>query len=210
MWHYNGWAIDSSGNLYTWWTNGQWQLGVWDTGSNSTYGTSLYYNTPKNRNSITDAKEICFGQYHAILIKNDGTAYSWWSNSLWRLWNGSSSTNSYSPYKLPISNAIWCSADDYWSSVITSLWKVYYFWSNNFWEMWTGNTNDVHTPTATSLNNVIDTALQFDSSHALVNGMIVYWFWYNWNWELGIGTSSSTTTITSWNFTIPPIVMEVK
>lgn len=210
MWYYNGWAIDSSGNLYTWWTNGEWQLGVWSAGAISNRGITSYYNKPNNWNSITDAKQICFGTYHALLIKNDGSAYSWWNNAYWRLWNGTDSTNSYSPYKLPITNAIWCNVHTYWSSVFTSSGKAYFFGSNNHWELWLGTTTDTNIPTATALNGVIDTALQLDSWHALVNGTTVYGFWYNWNWELGIGTIGSTSTVTAWDFTAPTILMEIK
>jgi alpha-tubulin suppressor-like RCC1 family protein len=116
---YNGWAIDSNGVLYTWGTNVGWELGVgaaWDV---SALGVTTYYNLPNNWNSITGAKAICFGTSHTILVKSDGTAYSWWSNSDGRLGNNTIWTSSYIPYQLSSGVAVWCKVNQYNSNIFT-------------------------------------------------------------------------------------------
>jgi alpha-tubulin suppressor-like RCC1 family protein len=206
MGNYNGAAIDSTGRLYMWGTNNEGQLGIGSSGAVSSLGATQYYNVPGNYNGITDAKAICIGSYHVVLIKTNGQVQTWGTNAYGRLGNGSTSTNSFSPYNTSLTNGIKCSANMYNSSVTSSDGLGYFFGGNNLGETGGGSTsNSVNTPTATAQTGITDTSAQFDTGHILVDGITVFGFGYGVYGELGAGSTSTTATPVAWDFTMPEI-----
>ena len=199
MGYYNGAAIASNGTLYTWGTNGEGQLGIGNSGANASQGVTTYYNLPKNWQNTSNAQSICFGSYHAISTRKDGTSQSWGTNSYGRLGNGTAGTNSFSPYTFSGLNSSSCMANIYGGGVISSDGIAYLFGSNNYGEIGTGATStQVVSPTAVNLSNITDGDMQLDSTHLIQDGITVYGFGYNGNGELGIGNITSTARLTAW------------
>jgi alpha-tubulin suppressor-like RCC1 family protein len=199
--YYNGGAIDATGQLYTWGTNGEGELGVGFIGARASRGVSAYYNLPADWNGIRDAKAICFGSLHAILIRQDGTVQTWGqSRGYGLLGTGTYSSNIYSPTTIGVAGATGCDAQRYGSSVWTADGTAYYWGSNDYGELGTGSASAyIATPTALANKpGVTMTTMQMDSSHALVDGIIAWAVGYNLQGGLGINTSSNTATVTNW------------
>jgi alpha-tubulin suppressor-like RCC1 family protein len=209
MGYFNGGAIDSNGNLWEWGTNGEGQLGVGSTGAVPARSVTAYFNKPATYNNITDVKAVCFGVYHAILIKNDGTVLTWGNNAYGRIGNGSpGTTNSYTPYTTNITTGVSCSAHRYGSAVATTDGLGYFTGSNDFGELGQGSASpSLYSFTPTNKTGISGIALQTDSGHTLANGTLVWSSGYNGNGELGIGTTTSTPIVTAWNLA-PPAVVE--
>jgi alpha-tubulin suppressor-like RCC1 family protein len=207
MGYYNGAAIDRSGRLYMWGTNNEGQLGVGSSGAVSSLGITQYRNVPGNYNGITDAKAVCIGMYHVVLVKTSGQVQTWGTNAYGRLGNGSTGTNSFSPYSTSVTNGVKCSANLYNSSVTTSNGLGYFFGSNNYGETGIGSTSPttVTTPTAISRTSITDTSTQMDTGHILIDGIRVLGFGYGGSGELGAGSSGTTATPVAWTLTTPEV-----
>jgi len=204
MGYYNGAAIDKSGNLYVWGTNAEGELGFGYSGANATDGIATYYNAPILHKTISNIKDISFGIYHGVAIDNSGQVYTWGTNAYGRLGNGTSGTNSFSPYITSIANGISCVASDYSSAVVTSDGYAYSAGSGNNGEMGNGKTTDNLVFTQMIVGTVVQVTEGIESSFVLTSDNNVYGFGYNGDYVLGNNTTASSTSPQLWGFVPSP------
>jgi alpha-tubulin suppressor-like RCC1 family protein len=205
----NGAAISDAGALYNWGSNYYGQLGDGNTQISTSHAISTW-------TRLTNVKAVCYGWYHAIVIKNDGTVWSWGSNTAvssntGRVGNGTANTNSYTPFQqTSISSARSCYADEFHSQVVTDS-NVLYAWGRNTnYEI--GHVNGtvaVNSPYLVAVGSIIAQSTIGDvSSHALTTDNILVRGWgANPSGQIGNGTTTTPIpTWAAWNFTVPAIV----
>ena len=87
----SGHALYADGTIYSWGTN---QFGV--LGNGNTSGTYVAYSEVPVIDStgaqITDATQIAAGQYHAMVLREDGTVWAWGRNNYGQLGNRTTTT----------------------------------------------------------------------------------------------------------------------
>jgi alpha-tubulin suppressor-like RCC1 family protein len=205
----NGAAVSDTGVLYNWGSNYYGQLGDGNTQLSTSHAISTW-------TGLTNVKAVCYGWYHAIVIKNDGTVWSWGSNTAvssntGRVGNGTANTNSYTPFQqTSISGARSCYADEFHSQVVTNS-NVLYAWGRNTnYEI--GHVNGtvaVNSPYLVAVGSIIaQSSIGNVSSHALITDNILVRGWgANGSGQIGNGTTTTPIpTWVGWNFTVPTLV----
>jgi len=79
-------ALANDGTVWTWGTNGYGALGYDVTGSGIQY-------TPHMVPNLTNADAIATGYYFTVVLKSDGTVWSWGLNNFGQLGNGTTTTS---------------------------------------------------------------------------------------------------------------------
>jgi alpha-tubulin suppressor-like RCC1 family protein len=89
-------ALSNDGIVWAWGNNSQGQLGIGDS-------DTTQMDTPQNVLLLTDIMSIDAGYAHSLALQNDGTVWSWGSNTKGQLGNGKSGmeTSENKPYLIP-------------------------------------------------------------------------------------------------------------
>ena len=188
-------AINSSGELWTWGSNAQGQLG--DGTNNDTL-------SPKRIGTATNWISISAGANHSLAINSSGQLYAWGYNGVGQL--GMSTGNMTSPTRIGTATdweSISCGVNN--TMAINSSGELYVWGDNSYGQLGTGNTTNLSTPTriGTSINwKFISTGVVH--SMAITTSGELYTWGVNSDGELGDGTLTNTNspnrvgTATNW------------
>ena len=182
---YHGLALDTTGAVWTWGYNNDYQLGL--GGSSTTNGL-----TPAKISSLTSIVAVAGGGYHSVALKNDGTVWAWGSNQYGQLGATTSGSTSSTPIQAgstTISNVILVAAGQYDSMAVENNGSVWVWGDNSAGELGinasAGTTPSSATPQqVTGFGNsavTLSSGSQANDSFVLMtNGML-------WGW--GLNTS---------------------
>jgi len=89
-------ALSNNGIVWAWGNNSLGQLGIGDS-------DTTQMDTPQNVLLLTDIMSIDAGYAHSLALQDNGTVWSWGSNTKGQLGNGKSGleTSEYKPYLIP-------------------------------------------------------------------------------------------------------------
>lgn len=180
-------ARDSSGNVWAWGDNSNYQLGATTPSESS---------TPVEVPGISQVVAISAGFNFVLALKSDGTLWAWGSNWDGQLGNG---TTSSSPVAAPvevkgISNVTAIAAGGYHALAVVSGGSVYAWGYNGYGQLGDGSTNLSDVPVQVS---GLPAALSIAAGtyHSLVLGTdgSVWAFGRNDDGQLGIGNTTSSS-----------------
>ena len=144
----SSYALDASGNLYSWGYNAAGQLG---NGNSTDQYTPVKVAFPVG---VTRWIAAAAGASHGLAIGGDGNLYAWGSNAYGQLGN-SSNVSSPTPitFTKPAGVTSWSAvaAGDYHSLAIGSDGNLYTWGENNFGQLGIGNTTNQNSPQKVSL-----------------------------------------------------------
>jgi alpha-tubulin suppressor-like RCC1 family protein len=181
-------ALTNSGEVYATGHNNKGQLGL---GNNDNENNFTEVTLPTSANIIA----IAAGDYHSLVLANDGKVYATGSNSDGRLGIGNNDNkNSFTEVTLPVgTNVIDIAAGSDYSFILTSDGKVYATGSNSDGQIGLGNQPNKNSFTEVTLPvgaNVIDIATGYGHSLVLTSDGKVYATGYNGMGQLGLGYSA--------------------
>ncbi len=143
-----------------------------------------------------------FAQFHSIVLKNDGTVYTWGRNYFGQLGIGNT-TDKNLPVAITTSgallgkNIIKVDAGNDYSMVLTSDGTLYSWGTNSSGQLGTGDNVDSHVPVAVTTSGALTgktiTAFSAGAQHsvAVASTGAVFGWGYNAFGQLGIGTNGS-------------------
>jgi alpha-tubulin suppressor-like RCC1 family protein len=177
-------AIKTDGTLWSWGKNQAGQLGL---------GNITYYSSPKQIGLLTNWSKISFSGISgtALVIKTDGTLWSWGSNTYGQL--GLGNTTGYSSPKQVGLLTTWLQVSSSYTGYGIKTDGTLWSWGrNNYGQLGFGNTTDYSSPKQVgSLTTWLNVAA--GGYHALVvktNGTL--WSWgYNASGQLGLGNTTN-------------------
>jgi alpha-tubulin suppressor-like RCC1 family protein len=134
---YHGVAVLNNGQLRSWGSNSNGELG------NGT--TSLSY-TPVQVSSINGAVAVCGGLYHSMAILNNGQLRAWGRNNNGQLGDGSTSTRTAPVTVSGIANAKAIATGEYHSVALTANGDLWIWGNNGYSQLGDNNNRDRNTP----------------------------------------------------------------
>jgi alpha-tubulin suppressor-like RCC1 family protein len=180
-------ALKKDGTVWTWGNNDYGQLGD---------GTTEDKSTPVQVKGLNDATAIAAGGYdHTIILKKDGTVWTWGRNNYGQLGDGTS-TNNRTPVRVQgLSNVTAIAEAPTHTIALRDDGMVWIWGHNEHGQLGDGTTEDKRTPLQVQgLSNVI--AITGGSAHTIVvkkDGTV--WTWGNSGYgQSGDGTAEDNRT----------------
>ncbi len=179
--NYHSLALESNGNLWAWGYNGGGPLG---------YDTPSGYSTaPQQVTTLSAVTGIACGNGFSLVLKNDGTLWSFGANNEGELGNGVSAVNSQNPVQvLNLTNVVSMTAGTYHSLAVKSDGTVWAWGFNLYGQLGSGTNSDSNVPLQVAgLSGV--TAISAGYAHSVVvqDDASVWSFGYNNYGQLGVG-----------------------
>ena len=193
---YSSFALDSSGNAWSWGSDNYGQLG--DGGSNANKSSPVEVVMPAG---VTFSFVAPATGAHSLALDSSGNAWSWGSNNYGQLGDGGTNANRSTPVPIvmPAGVTFTTLAAGAWHSLaLDSNGNAWAWGRDHRGQLGDGGTNtDTNTPVQVIMPaGVTFVALAAGTGHSLAidsngNG----WAWgYNWWGQLGYGGSANTTT----------------
>lgn len=184
-------AVTTEGNLYTWGSNTNGELGN---------GTQIQSTTPIKITAFDgNVASVAIGDNHMVAVTTEGNLYAWGSSYYGQLGNGNSGDDSISltPEKVTAFDGNVKAAGCCYSScaVITTDGNLY-AWGYNEYGLGEGTTTSSTTPVQITVFNGNAESLACGKYHILVKttGANLYAWGYNSSGQLGDGTYTTRTT----------------
>lgn len=130
----NSYALDATGNVWTWGQNQNGQLGN---------GTTIGNSIPTKVAGVSGVVAIAGGQGHILALKSNGTIVAWGQNGAGQVGNNTA-TNCLSPVTIGLTNVVYIGAGRQHSMAITSDRKVWTWGYNGFAQL--GNNSFTNSP----------------------------------------------------------------
>ncbi|MCL2568443.1 MAG: S-layer homology domain-containing protein [Oscillospiraceae bacterium] len=208
---WSSFAIDSSGTLWGWGGNGQFQLGLGVTGDQS---------TPQQISTATDWQSVSAGRYHTMGIRS-GTLWGWGQNDEGWLGNGTTATNQ-TPLQIGTdTNWIRVSAAWYHTMAVKNDGSLWSAGSNGALQLGNGNTNTgnavytlsliqpsiaiVTEPANASVVSGQSASLSVTAVWSLTSGNATYQWYSTPDGTVASGTPITDGTGTGASFTTPAL-----
>jgi len=176
-------ALKNDGTVWTWGRNDLGQLGIGSSNND--------FNVPMKINSFTGVSAIAAGGFHSLALKNDGTVWTWGSNSLGQLGNGNYTDSNVPVQVSNIAGVIAIAGGDAHSLALKndgSVWS----WGDNLGGQLGNGTSILKSNVpvqVSSLTGVIAIAAGAYHSLALKNDGTVWAWGYNNYGQLGNGSN---------------------
>ena len=167
-------ALRADGTVWTWGRNNYGQLG------NGTYdGSPAAHSTPFQVLGLSNVVAVAAGEFHTVVLKADGTIWSWGDNGNGQLGDGST-TNRYAPVRVGgLNGMVALAAGAYHTLAVDSDGAVWAWGSNYYGQIALDGTQDEPTPVQVhGLSQIVDVAAGIYHSLALDSEGTV-WTWGN-------------------------------
>jgi len=191
-------AVDTSGRLYCWGTNGYGQLGD---------GTNVISHAPVLINGGDLAGKtvtaVAAGFYHACALTSEGKVYCWGRNMYGEVGDGTTTQRDVpalaSGGDLAGKTVVAIMADGYHTCAIDTNSRLYCWGNNNVGQLGDGTTVDKHTPTLINGGDLTGRTIAtitggYNHTCALDNVNRVYCWGWNQYGQLGDGTNTDKDT----------------
>ncbi|MBA4422270.1 MAG: hypothetical protein C0390_04095 [Syntrophus sp. (in: bacteria)] len=181
-------ALKSDGTVWAWGINSSGQLGN---------GTTSDSSVPVQVTGLsTAATAVSAGFDHVLSLQNDGTVWTWGSNSKGQLGNGTTTDSSVPVQVNGVSSIIAIAAgNDFSLALRNTLFTIWAWGSNSKGQLGNGTTTD--SATAVNVSGLaLVTAIAAGDDHAVsLKSDGTVWTWGdNSNGQLGNGTATGSTT----------------
>lgn len=184
-------ALTSSGQVYTWGSNQQGQLGLGDS-SNRPAPTAVP--------GMNDVTAVTAGHNHTLVLRSDGTVWGFGLNATGQLGDGTK-TLRRAPVQVKtagggnLTGVVKIAAGRDMSYAIKSDGTAWAWGANSYGELGDGSTTNRLSPVRVgTLTNVVDIAGGRDHGLALTGNGTVYAFGWNTYGQLGDGTTANRST----------------
>jgi alpha-tubulin suppressor-like RCC1 family protein len=161
---------------------------VMDAAGNSSWSSSVVVTV---NNQILGA--LSGGEGHSVVVKNDGTVWTWGLNSTGQLGIGSTA-DSATPVQIPGMSAVEVSAGDAFTAMLKADGTIWTCGKNTYGQLGTGNTFQKNSPVMVSgLSEII--AMDAGSQHTVAvksDGTV-------WSWGYGLYGQMGNTTTNKYN-----------
>jgi hypothetical protein len=176
----------SDGTLKLWGANGSGQLG---NGTTSQYYTS----TPVSMTNLGAIKQVAVGAGFTLILKSDGTVWSWGDNAYGQLGNGTTVSSLVPVQVTGLSNVASISTSWYHCFAIMSDGTLKAWGKNDSSQLGDGTTTNTSTPkTISGISSVASISVGYNHSLAIqTNGSV--WAWgNNYYGQFGNGTTTGS------------------
>ena len=170
---------------------------VYSFGSNSYYQLGRTGNTlePMEIPELENIAEIAASTYSSMALTKQGRVYTWGYNGNGQLGDGTSSTRT-TPTKTRLKGIAKIDAKYQTSAAVSGNGELYVWGYNGYGQSGTGTTSSIYSPTqVSSLENIVDVAVEDYTIVALDSNGTVYTSGYN-----GYGNLGDNTTNTRYSF----------
>jgi len=166
---------------------------------------------PTQVGSIYDAIQISLGYHHALVLRGDGTVWSWGRNVEGQLGDGTFTGRSTAVQVTGLSDIVWIEAGEYHSLALDKDGVLYAWGRNTYGRLGDGTTDNSNVPIAITpaiWNGHAIHAMAGGGEHSLgiidYMGAPVFFSWGRNNYgQLGLGDGSASTAATPILITMP-------